>query len=185
MSSFEVKQISEADAFKLETALREEMDSHEQSDPKAADTKTTTTDRQNSQVAEVMREVVSHWIDADEAGVQRFARDTGDVNLEKKIAGLSEIDMQPQGITGDFKADSAGPEEGLDTPPKLDGGEFGGGGGGGGGGADGGANADWSEPAAAAASEADERGFDPSGGDDDGEGDVPDPADDPKNRPKK
>jgi hypothetical protein len=195
MSSFDVKHLSESDAFKLETAIRDEVGSHEQADPESLPTMMTGTEHENSPVAAVIKEVVSHWIDEDEAAVERFAEASGDEHLEKKISGLSELNAQPQGMTGDFKADSAGPEEAIDTPPKMDGGEFGGGGGGGGDGA-GAEAADWMDPdgraaeiAAEAVAEADERGFDPGGGDDDDEGEGDEEAtDDPppgKNKPKK
>lgn len=190
MSAFDVKEISENDAFRLETAIREETSAVLPSDPEAAPQELSSTDLQHSAVAEVLTDVLSHWIEADEAAATRFAEKSGDEKLEQKISGLSEMNAASQGMTGDFKADSAGPEEGIDVPPKMDGGEFGGGGGG-----DGGADAAaaWvdigttaAEAEAAATAEADERGFDPSGGE--GDDDEPDEDDEPppeKNKPKK
>jgi hypothetical protein len=193
MSAFDVKEMSETDAFRLETALQEDVRAIEPDSPQAEPAQLSSTDLENSAVAQVLNDVLAHWVEADEASAARFAAESGDAQLEHKISGLSELNAQPQGITGDFKADSAGPEEGMDTPPKLGGGEFGGGGGDGGGGD---AGADWEEADTAAAeveaqatAEADERGFDPSGGDgEDDEDDEPDDKGKPppgKNKPKK
>jgi hypothetical protein len=185
MSEFEEKEVSESDAFRLEVAMHEEVEEHEPSDQRTvspADMAQTTPDQ--APVAEVVRDIISHWVEDDEVAAEKVVESGGDPKFEKKFAGLSDMNAQPQGMVGDFKADSAGPDEGIDTPPNLDGGEFGGGGGGGGDG-DGAAaqwtddGADLAQPVAAAqAPEEEEPGFDPSGGGDDDD-------DKPKNKPKK
>jgi hypothetical protein len=140
MSAFDVKQISEQDAFKLQEAKRAEAEHLATSDEPGV---AAIFDPQNSPVNEVVEQIMSHWADTDESWTKEVAEQTGDERMKKVVGEAALRDTKPTtGIEGDFQADTAGPTAGLEVPPRADGGEFGGGGGGGtGGGGDVGAPA--------------------------------------------
>ena len=194
MSSFDVKTISEQDAFRLDNARREEarMEHTGTGEPGEA------IPQDQSPVAEVVEQIMSHWAEADEGFVQELADSTGDAGL-KKIIGEKAADdaLHPEGMSGDFKADAAGPDEKIDVPPRAGGTQMGGGGGGGGGeGGDAGLP-DWmgdeggmADPGDAPPDlpgfslEGDDRTYGGDGeGDDDDEPAPPKPPEDPK-KPK-
>ena len=130
MSSFDIKQLSEQDAFRLEQAQKEEANSIPTDDPGNV---APSFGQQGSPVARVVEQIMSHWADTDESWVQDLAEQSGDLNLKRIVGEARLADVRPQdGMTGDFKADAEGPTEGIEVPPRADGGEFGGGGGGGG-----------------------------------------------------
>jgi hypothetical protein len=134
MSAFDIKPISEQDAFKLEVAKDTEAQSERNSEP-GNDEGTSSFNSETSPVAEVVEQIMAHWAESDEGWVQQLAEESGDERLKRVVGEKAAGDNAPkEGIEGDFRADTAGPDDGLDLPPKADGGEFGGGGGGGGGG---------------------------------------------------
>ncbi len=138
MSAFDIKPISEQDAFKLQVAKDQEAQSERNSEP-GNDAESSNFNSETSPVAEVVEQIMSHWAETDESWVQDLADQSGDDRLKKAVGEKQATDNSPkEGMEGDFKADTAGPDEGLDLPPKADGGEFGGGGGGGSGGGGGG-----------------------------------------------
>ena len=134
MSAFDIKPVPEQDAFKLQVAKDQEAQSQRNSEP-GNEQEASSFNSETSPVAEVVEQIMSHWAETDEGWVQELADQSGDERLQRAVGEKQATDNGPkEGIEGDFKADTAGPDEGLDLPPKADGGEFGGGGGGGGGG---------------------------------------------------
>jgi hypothetical protein len=126
MGAFDVKQLSDKDAFRLDQAKKEETISLPTYDPGGVPAPF---DPTTSAVAEVVGEIMAHWAEADEGFARDVAEESGDPNMKRIVGKVQGADPRPtEGMAGDFKADSEGPTEGIEVPPRADGGEFGGGG---------------------------------------------------------